>query len=91
MAQEALRDGSEEFQKAANDVKALKDAKAADLLELYKYYKQTRFGPAGPKTGWLPDMGKHESWKSLGDMPWEEAQEKYIQTVKELIEKYGTS
>lgn len=57
------------------------------LLELYGLFKQGTEGKCNtPKPGWLDGRGrrKWEAWNSLGDMPVEEAKEKYILLVQKF-------
>ncbi|KAL0820744.1 hypothetical protein ABMA28_006565 [Loxostege sticticalis] len=57
------------------------------LLELYGLFKQGTEGKCNtPKPGWLDGRGrrKWEAWRSLGDMPTEEAKRKYV----ELLQKF---
>ncbi|CAH2089119.1 unnamed protein product [Euphydryas editha] len=57
------------------------------LLELYGLYKQSTEGQCNtPKPGWLDGKGrkKWEAWKNLGDLPSDEAKQKYI----DLVQKY---
>lgn len=57
------------------------------LLELYGLFKQGTEGKCNtPKPGWLDGRGrrKWEAWRSLGDMPNEEAKRKYV----ELVQKF---
>ncbi|XP_022125225.2 acyl-CoA-binding domain-containing protein 6 [Pieris rapae] len=68
------------------------------LLELYGLYKQSTEGKCNiPRPGWLDGKGrkKWEAWRSLVDMPSDEAKQKYIDLVQkydpecELVEEAG--
>ncbi|KAJ0174352.1 hypothetical protein K1T71_010498 [Dendrolimus kikuchii] len=76
------------FNKAADHVRKLTNKlNNNQLLELYGLFKQGTEGVCNtPKPGWLDGRGrrKWEAWKSLGDMPSDEAKQKYIN----LVQKY---
>ncbi|XP_047516494.1 acyl-CoA-binding domain-containing protein 6 [Pieris napi] len=68
------------------------------LLELYGLFKQSTEGKCNiPRPGWLDGKGrkKWEAWRSLVDMPSDEAKQKYIDLVQkydpecELVEEAG--
>ncbi|XP_047030664.1 acyl-CoA-binding domain-containing protein 6 [Helicoverpa zea] len=77
------------FNKAADHVRKLTGSLDNNqLLELYGLYKQGTEGKCNvPKPGWLDGRGrrKWEAWRSLGDLPSDEAKQKYIA----LVQKYA--
>lgn len=77
------------FNKAADHVRKLTNKLDNNqLLELYGLYKQGLEGKCNtPKPGWLDGRGrkKWEAWRSVGDLPSDEAKEKYIA----LVQKYA--
>ncbi|KAJ8716970.1 hypothetical protein PYW08_005369 [Mythimna loreyi] len=77
------------FNKAADYVRKLTSSLTNNqLLELYGLYKQGLDGKCNaPKPGWLDGRGrrKWEAWRSLGNMPSDEAKQKYIA----LVQKYA--
>lgn len=81
-------DGNDLFNKAANHVQKIA-SKLDDqvLLSLYGFYKQSIDGPCNSsKPSWFDFKGrsKWEAWKKLNNMPKEEAQYYYIETVKKV-------
>ncbi|XP_049877443.1 acyl-CoA-binding domain-containing protein 6-like [Pectinophora gossypiella] len=76
------------FNKAADHVRKLTSKLDNNqLLELYGLFKQGTEGTCNtPKPGWLDGRGrrKWEAWKALGDMPKDEARQKYVA----LVQKY---
>ncbi|HET9820039.1 MAG TPA: acyl-CoA-binding protein [Rhodanobacteraceae bacterium] len=81
-------DLSEGFLQAAEDVKRLPERPDNDtLLKLYALYKQATHGDAdGPKPGFFDfvNTAKYEAWSRLGGMQPAEAQQKYIELVRQL-------
>lgn len=66
----------------------------AELLELYKYYKQAEVGDVNTDRPGLLDLkgkAKWDAWESVKGLSQEEAREKYIALVNELVAKYGTN
>ncbi|XP_023940603.2 acyl-CoA-binding domain-containing protein 6 [Bicyclus anynana] len=62
------------------------------LLELYGLYKQSTEGICNtPKPGWLDGKGrrKWEAWRTLGDMSFEEAKQKYVDLVQKLDQDFS--
>lgn len=76
------------FRKAAEDAKRLPARPDNDtLLKLYALYKQATDGDAcGPKPGFFDfvNTAKYEAWSRLRGMQASEAQEKYIDLVRQL-------
>ncbi|HEX5352652.1 MAG TPA: acyl-CoA-binding protein [Rhodanobacteraceae bacterium] len=76
------------FRQAAEDVKRLSERPDNDtLLKLYALYKQATDGDVnGPKPGFFDfvNTAKHEAWARLRGMRTDEAQQKYIELVKQL-------
>ncbi|XP_067932625.1 acyl-CoA-binding protein-like [Watersipora subatra] len=84
---------SEEFLKAAEDVKNL-NAKPTDaeLLELYSLYKQATVGDCNTaRPGMLDFSGKAkwDAWDGKKGMTKEDAQAKYVTKAEELKNIYG--
>jgi len=84
---------SEEFNKAAEDVKQLKSEPTnEELLELYSLYKQATVGDVNTeRPGMLDFKGKSkwDAWSSRKGMSKEDAERQYIQVAKRLIATYG--
>ena len=84
---------SEEFQRAAEDVKKLTQRPSnEELLELYGYYKQATVGDCNTDCPGMLDMkgrAKWNKWNELKGMSKEEAEAKYIETAKKVMEKYS--
>lgn len=76
------------FNKAADHVRKITSKLNNDqLLQLYGLYKQGTEGKCEtPKPSWFDGRGrkKWEAWRDIGDMPCDEAKEKYIS----LVQKY---
>lgn len=76
------------FEKAAEDVKRLPARPDNDtLLKLYALYKQATEGDVnGPKPGFFDfvSTAKYEAWTRLRGMRTGEAQQKYIDLVRQL-------
>ena len=83
---------SEEFTKAAADVKSLTERPTnEELLDLYGYYKQATVGDVNterPGMFYLKEKAKWDNWDSRKGMAKEEAEQKYIQLVKDIMAKY---
>ncbi|MGH8124480.1 MAG: acyl-CoA-binding protein [Rhodanobacteraceae bacterium] len=77
-----------DFRQATEDVKRLPERPDNDtLLKLYALYKQATAGDAnGPKPGFFDfvNTAKHEAWTRLRGMRTDEAQQKYIELVRQL-------
>ncbi|XP_034940815.1 putative acyl-CoA-binding protein [Chelonus insularis] len=84
---------TEKFEKAAEEVKELASTPAdADLLELYALYKQACVGDCNTeRPGMLDFKGKKkwDAWNGKKGINQDEAKEKYVAKVKELIETLG--
>ena len=82
------RDLSEDFRQAAEDVQRLPERPDNDtLLKLYALYKQATEGDAnGPKPGFFDfvNTAKYEAWSRLRGMRTDEAQQKYVELVRQL-------
>lgn len=64
-----------------------------ELLELYGLYKQATVGDNNTeKPGMFDSKGKYkwEHWEKLKGTPQEEAEQKYIALVDELLAKYSS-
>ena len=79
-----------QFEQAAKDVKALPERPGNDtMLRLYALYKQ---GSEGDVTGTRPGMfdfvgsAKYEAWEKARGMSQEQAQKKYVDLVKSLLD-----
>lgn len=76
------------FRQAAEDAKRLSARPDNDtLLKLYALYKQATDGDAcGPKPGFFDfvNTAKYEAWSRLRGMRPNEAQQKYIDLVRQL-------
>ena len=85
---------SAEFLKAAEDIKSLTVRPTnEEFLDLYKFYKQATVGDCNTERPGMFDLtGKYkwDAWDSLKGMGKEEAEKKYTDLVKELLEKYST-
>ncbi|HEY9112660.1 MAG TPA: acyl-CoA-binding protein [Rhodanobacteraceae bacterium] len=77
-----------DFQRAAEDVKRLPERPDNDtLLKLYALYKQATDGDVnGPKPGFFDfvNTAKYEAWSRLRGMRAHDAQQKYIDLVRQL-------
>lgn len=77
-----------DFQRAAEDVKRLPERPDNDtLLKLYALYKQATDGDVnGPKPGFFDfvNTAKYEAWSRLRGMRTHDAQQKYIELVRQL-------
>ena len=83
---------SEQFQKAAEDVKKLA-IKPTDeeLLDLYRYFKQASVGDCNTTRPGMFDLkGKYkwDAWNGLKGTSKEDAEKKYITIVENLLSKY---
>ena len=77
-----------DFQQASEDVKRLPERPDNDsLLKLYALYKQATDGDVcGPKPGFFDfvNTAKYEAWSRLRGMKASDAQQKYIELVRQL-------
>lgn len=77
-----------DFRQAAEDVKRLSARPDNDtLLKLYALYKQATDGDvSGPKPGFFDfvNTAKYEAWSRLRGMRTGDAQQKYIELVRQL-------
>ena len=93
--QAAMANNSEEFLKAAEDVKKLTQRPTdQEFLDLYGMYKQATMGDCNtdrPGMFYLKEKAKWDSWNAVKGTSKEEAEKKYIAIVKELQEKYPSS
>ncbi|TID16712.1 hypothetical protein CANINC_004164 [Pichia inconspicua] len=84
---------SETFKQKADAVNALPKRPTDDeLLQLYGLYKQATVGDnTTEKPGMFDFKGKYkwEAWNKLQGTSQEEAEQKYIELVDELIAKYS--
>ncbi|HEX5961248.1 MAG TPA: acyl-CoA-binding protein [Rhodanobacteraceae bacterium] len=76
------------FRKAAEDIQRLPARPDNDtLLKLYALYKQATDGDVnGPKPGFFDfvNTAKYEAWSRLRGMQAGEAQQKYVELVRQL-------
>jgi len=83
-----MADLKAKFDKAAEDIKKLKDRPDNDtLLKLYALYKQGSEGDvSGPKPGFFDFVGtaKYEAWAKLKGTKNDDAMQKYVDLVKKL-------
>ncbi|BET00346.1 Acyl CoA Hypothetical protein protein [Nesidiocoris tenuis] len=83
----------EDFTKAAEDVKNLKETpKDADLLELYSLYKQATVGDCDtPKPGMFDFKGKAkwEAWNGRKGLSQEDAKKQYVEKANSLVASIG--
>lgn len=79
----------QQFEKAQEDVKSLSKKPSNDtLLKLYSLYKQGTSGDvSGDKPGFFDFVGasKYDAWESIKGMSNEDAMQKYIDEVQNLI------
>ncbi|KAE8146097.1 acyl-CoA binding protein [Aspergillus avenaceus] len=62
-----------------------------EMLTLYKYFKKSRNEePAQPSFYQIESKYKYNAWKEISHISDQRAQALYIQTVNELIVKFGT-
>lgn len=84
-----MSDLNDRFEQASQDVKSLPERPDNEvLLKLYALYKQGSEGDVnGPKPGFFDFVGtaKHEAWARLAGTAPDEAKEKYIALVKQLM------
>ena len=81
-----------EFVKASQDVKLLKNLDNETLLILYKLYKQSTVGDCdGSEPSYFDITGraKYFAWKGLAGTTKDEAMKLYIEKVKNLIVIHG--
>lgn len=83
----------EEFNKAAEDVKNLKETPKDDqLLELYALYKQATVGDVNTERPGLLDFkgkAKWDSWNHKKGTPSDKAKQDYVNNAKGLIQSLG--
>ena len=86
---------SEEFLKAAADVKNLKERPTnEELLDLYGYFKQATIGDCNtdrPGIFYMKDCAKWDNWNSRKGISKEDAEKKYIELVGVVKGKYPSS
>ena len=84
-----MADLKAKFEKAAEDVKKLSERPDNDtLLKLYALYKQGSEGDvSGAKPGFFDFVGtaKYEAWAKLRGISEEQAMQRYIALVQELL------
>lgn len=83
-----MADLKAQFEKAAEDIKKLKERPDNDtLLKLYALFKQGSEGDVnGPKPGFFDFVGtaKYEAWGKLKGTAAEDAMKQYVALVKKL-------
>ena len=85
-----LADLDKRFERAQADVKTLTTRPSNDeLLTLYALFKQATAGEASAakKPGRFDLVGKakYDAWSRLGGTPADQAKERYVATVEELL------
>lgn len=84
-----------DFQAAVAKVKTLKQDPGNDnKLKLYALFKQASAGKCNdPKPGAFDFVGKAKwtAWNDLGDLSKNDAQQKYISYVNNLVDKFGST
>jgi len=82
----------EEFDAAAEAIKAVSETTQEEMLDLYGLYKQANVGDVNTaRPGMLDFKGKAkwDAWKSREGMSKEDAMTAYVALVASLKEKYG--
>lgn len=83
----------EQFDKAVEDVKILKETPKDDqLLEIYALYKQATVGDINTERPGLLDFkgkAKWDAWNHKKGTDSEKAKQDYVNNVQELINKIG--
>lgn len=82
----------EDFEKAAEEIKAVNVAEQNDMLELYGLFKQANMGDnTTDKPGMLDFKGKAkwEAWTKQKGVSQEDAMKQYIELVEKLKTKYA--
>jgi len=81
---------SQDFQKAQQQVKELKETPSNEtLLELYSLYKQASEGDVSGKRPGMFDLkgrAKFDAWTSKKGTSKDEAENKYVSLVNDLLE-----
>lgn len=84
------KDLEKEFWKFYDIGRNMPPQTADHMLIAYAYFKQSTEGDNNKErpqeSSNVIETFKHDSWKRLSGMPKSEAQKKYIETIKELIE-----
>ena len=84
-----MSDTKTAFEQAQKDVKTLTERPSNDdLLTLYAHFKQGTDGDVSGKRPGMLDMGgraKYDAWAGLKGMSSEDAMQKYIAKVNELL------
>ncbi|XP_046843644.1 acyl-CoA-binding protein-like [Xenia sp. Carnegie-2017] len=87
-----MSQGSEEFQKAATDVKKLSQKPTdQEMLDVYANYKQVTVGDCNTaRPGFMDFAGKAkwDAWNALKGKSAADAEKEYIAKVEELKGKY---
>lgn len=83
----------EQFDKAAEDVKNLKETPSNDqLLEIYALFKQATVGDCNTERPGLLDFkgkAKWDSWDHKKGTPSDKAKQDYVNNVKGLVQSLG--
>lgn len=83
------QDLTEQFQKAAQEIKTLSKAPSNDvMLRLYALFKQASHGDCtGDRPGLMDFVGraKHDAWKAVEGTSRDEAMQRYIALVQEEV------
>nr|XP_033790686.1 enoyl-CoA delta isomerase 2, mitochondrial-like isoform X2 [Geotrypetes seraphini] len=84
----ALQASQEDFERAKEQLKSLKDPGNDVKLKLYGLFKQVSQGPCNvPKPGMLDfvNKAKWDAWSSLGNLSKDNARQAYVDLVSSLI------
>lgn len=82
----------ETFNIALKDVKKLKSLTSEELLKLYGLYKQANLGKNTtdkPSMFSYRALKKWSAWTEVSELTKDEAKERYIKLVNQLIKLYG--
>lgn len=78
----------DEFESAAEKVKVLESMSNEDMLELYGYFKQAKYGDNKESEPWTINAVKHAKWKAWTKnkgMTTASAKTKYIEKVQSFF------
>ncbi len=93
MSEESTNPLNTNFEMAINIVNNLKKRPSDnELLEVYKFFKQAKFGDNNtPAPGMLSfaKSAKWSAWKSVNGMSQDEAMQNYIDLAMKLFNVYG--
>ncbi|EAA21013.1 Acyl CoA binding protein, putative [Plasmodium yoelii yoelii] len=93
----SLANMSDLFDKCVSFVNSLPKTESISMetkLDLYKYYKQSMFGPCNidaPSFFKFEEKKKYEAWKSLEGLSKDDAKAKYVEIVTSLYPEWNKS